>query len=90
MGGLVASRRLYDATLCLLDSKNAPRSEVRRVLERGMRHGAVSLVTDVSRVVCCVTKTDLVMASNAYQGRCPERSASSHYWILWTWSDSHR
>lgn len=41
-------RRIYDAIICLLDSKHAPLNETRKILERGMRSGAVSMLQDVS------------------------------------------
>lgn len=44
-------RRIYDAIICLLDSKHAPPNETRKILERGMRSGAVSMVKDVSRTL---------------------------------------
>ena len=42
-------RRLYDCLVSVLDEKDHDFGDIRRVLERGMRNGAVSLMKDVSR-----------------------------------------
>lgn len=44
-------RRLYDCLGSLLDEKGANFSDIRRVLEGGMKTGAVSLMKDVSGIV---------------------------------------
>lgn len=41
-------RRLYDCLITVLDKKDEDFGEVRRVLESGMKNGAVSLMKDVS------------------------------------------
>lgn len=40
-------RRLYDCLVSLLNEKGAKFSDIRRVIERGMKTGAVSLMKDV-------------------------------------------
>lgn len=41
-------RRLYDCLVSALDEKGEEFGDIRRVLERGMKNGAVSLMKDVS------------------------------------------
>lgn len=41
-------RRLYDSLVSVLDHKGQDFTDIRRVLESGMKNGAVSLMKDVS------------------------------------------
>lgn len=43
------SRRLYDCLVSVLDEKGHDFGEIRRVLEKGMKNGALSLMKDVSQ-----------------------------------------
>lgn len=45
-------RRLYDCLVSLMEEKGAEWSDIRGVLERGMRNGAISLMKDVSWGLC--------------------------------------
>lgn len=49
-------RRLYDCLVALLDEKGAKFSDIRRILERGMKTGAVSLMKDVRGSVVAVCR----------------------------------